>query len=553
MNKIVRIAGEFGAVSCPSCHPVRSLFFFPFVFFLASLAAASPSPRPNILFIAIDDLRPELGCYGASYARTPNIDALAARGVRFARAYCQEAICGPSRASLLTGLRPDSSRVTDNDTYFRDTAPDVITLPEHFRRNGYETAYAGKIFHGRMTDEARSWNRKATFPARQGAMEYQRPENIELVRRKLAEAEARFGPEAKYGLGCGPATEDADAPDDVYPDGRIAQAAVLTLREIKDRPFFLGVGFLKPHLPFVAPKKYWDLYDAATIPLSPNPLPPSASTSLALHSSFELRTRADIPKSGPIDEALARRLRHGYLACASFVDAQVGRVIAELDRLGLRENTIIMLWGDHGWHLGDLGIWGKATNHEIAARAPLIVSAPRQKARGKAAGGLVEFIDMYPTLCALAGLPLPPHLQGESFAPLLDDSSLPGKAAALTQFPCPALREWAARPLSKEMRETFFGPLIAGAEARLATEFGARWSRDLFEKYVMGYAIRTERHRLIRWVDTREPARALATELYDHQSDPNETTNIANDPASAALLHELENLIQATLKQGPRS
>ncbi|MCC6354570.1 MAG: sulfatase [Verrucomicrobiae bacterium] len=528
--------------------PTRS--FHALFLLLSSLAAASASPRPNVLFIAIDDLRPELGCYGAPHARTPHIDALAARGVRFTRAYCQEAICGPSRASLMTGLRPDRAGVVDNETYFRDTVPAIVTLPEHFRRSGYETVYAGKIFHGRMTDDGRSWSRGATFPPGRAGMEYQRAENVELVKRRQQEAEAKYGPEARYGLGCGPATEDADAPDSAYMDGRIAEAAILTLRDIKGRPFFLGVGFHKPHLPFVAPKKYWDLYDPAEIPLGPNPDPPQNATSLARHSSFELRTRADIPKSGPVDEALARRLRHGYLACASFADAQIGKVLAELDRLGLRENTIVMLWGDHGWHLGDLGIWGKATNYEIAARAPLIVAAPSRKARGRAADGLVEFIDMYPTLCELAGLPLPPHLDGRSFAPLLDDPTRPGKAAAITQFPSPALREWAAMPLSPGMRETFFGPLIGAAESRLAVEFRDAWSRDRFERHVMGYAVRTDRHRMIRWVDVREPDSALASELYDHQTDPHETTNIAPDPASTQLLQELTRLIPQPPKPG---
>ena len=231
---------------------------------LASLAGAGASPRPNVLFIAIDDLRPELGCYGAPHARTPHIDALAARGVHFSRAYCQEAICGPSRASVMTGLRPDRAGVVENETYFRDTVPDVVTLPEHFRRHGYETVYAGKIFHGRMTDDGRSWSRRAIFPPGRAGSEYQRPENAELVKRRQQDAEARYGPEAKYGLGCGPATEDADAPDSAYMDGRIAEAAILTLREIQDRPFFLGVGFHKPHLPFVAPKRYWELYDHQT-------------------------------------------------------------------------------------------------------------------------------------------------------------------------------------------------------------------------------------------------------------------------------------------------
>ena len=509
---------------------------------LHKMAHAETSGRPlNVLFIAVDDLRPELGCYGTPVVKTPHIDALAERGLRFNRAYCQQAICGPSRTSLMTGLRPDSSGAVHNDVYFRKTVPDVVTLPQQFIAHGYESIYTGKVYHAQMRDEEKSWSGKAVFP-KAGAPPvagYALPENRALVKRRQEEVKQKYPGKKVGGLACGPATEAADVPDNAYADGRTADSAIATLQKIKDpstalgagKPFFLAVGFHKPHLPFVAPQRYWDLYDPTKIPLAENGSAPIDAPAMGLHSSFELRTRADIPKSGPIDDKLARRLLHGYLACASYVDAQIGRVLAELDRLGLRDTTVVILWGDHGWHLGEMGIWGKATNYEIAARTPLIISAPGMKARGKASGALVELIDMYPTLCDLAGVPVPKHVEGTSFAPLLSDPGRPWKTAAFSQFPCPALREWAALPLSEAMRKTFFGPLITEKEQLIEDELPGEWSREKFEEHVMGYTMRTDRYRLVRWVDVRNPEKALAVELYDHQADPHETKNIAAEKA----------------------
>ncbi|MFZ5830235.1 MAG: sulfatase [Planctomycetota bacterium] len=510
-------------------------------------------PRVNVLFIAIDDLRPELGCFGHKLVKSPNIDRLAAGGVRFERAYCQQAICGPSRASLMTGLRPDSVGVVHNETYFRDTRPEIVTLPEHFKNHGFDTLYQGKIYHGRFVDAERSWSRKPVavkrlLPPDVGG--YQLPESQALVRQRREEVQREFPGLPVGGLDCGPATEAADVPDEAYADGHTAAVAVRTLQELKDKPFFFGVGFLKPHLPFVAPKKYWDLYDPKDIELATNCFAPKNATSLGLHSSFELRTRVGIPKSGPIDDELARHLIHGYLACVSYVDAQVGKVLDELDRLGLAENTVVMLWGDHGWHLGQHGIWGKATNYEIATRAPLVVRAPWMSAKGASSRALVEFVDMYPTLCELAGVPLPAHLEGASFAPLLSEPDLPWKKAAFSQFPSPALREWAALPLSEPMRKTFFGPLIREAEARLEAESPARYNRERYENHVMGYTMRTDRHRLVRWVDLTHPdGEPIAVELYDHQIDPEENVNLANEPQYADVVASLT----AQMKAGWRA
>ncbi len=507
--------------------------------------------RPNVLFVAVDDLRPELGCYGQKLVHSPNIDRLAREGMRFNRAYCQVAICGPSRASLMTGLRPDSTGVVDNVTYFRDTVPDVVTLPQHFRNHGYETLYIGKIYHGTMRDEEKSWSRKAVYPKsgyQRDVGGYQLPENQSLVKRRREEVKKEYGDVKIGGMACGPATECADVPDNAYQDGRNTDAAIVTLRQLKSgKPFFLAVGFHKPHLPFVAPKKYWDMYDPKEIELANNPFAPKEAPSVGMHSSFELRVRYGVPKSGPIPDDMACNLIHGYLACASYVDAQIGRIVKELERLGLLrrtpdggENTIIMLWGDHGWHLGEHALWGKATNFEVATRSPLIVSFPGMKTAGQSSNALVELIDMYPALCELAGLPVPKHLEGTSFVPLLASPGRRWKSAAFSQFPCPALREWAALPLSAAMRDTFFGPLIRQVEQKLRTEAPERYSQELYNNHLMGYSMRTDRYRLTIWTDMRHPnSEPIAVELYDAQRDPDENVNIAGNPENAQLIKKL--------------
>lgn len=511
------------------------------------VSASFATDRPNVLFIAIDDLRPELGCYGNAEVKTPHLDRLATTGVRFDRAYTQYAICGPSRACIMTGLRPDTLKIQEIDTYFRDTVPDVVTLPQHFKANGYESLYIGKVFHGTQTDDALSWSRSIKASGGKGS-EYQLPESLATIKKRREEAAAKYGADAQLqGMSNGPAWEGADAPDNAYPDGRTADGAIATLRELKGgKPFFLGVGFIKPHLPFVAPKKYFDLYDPAKLTLNDGIVGPKDAPTIGRHSSFELRTRTLVPTSGPIDDPTSRELLRAYYACASYVDAQIGRVLAELDALGLRENTIIVVWGDHGWHLGEYGIWGKATNFEVATRVPLIVSAPKMAA-GKGSKALIEFVDVYPTLCDLTGLPLPKHLEGKSFAPLLTDPDQKWKPAAFSQFPSPALREWAARPLSPAMRGTFFGPVIAEVEAKLKQEHGDHYNAELFDNHVMGYSIRTDRYRYTAWLDRRAPtSEPLAEELYDHDADPHETVNIAKANPAITQTH-LEQL-RAQLK-----
>ncbi|NNJ26349.1 sulfatase [Alienimonas chondri] len=501
-------------------------------------APAAAGERPNVLFIAIDDLRPELGCYGNDLVHSPNLDALAADGMRFDRAYCQQAICSPSRASLMTGKLPDEIGVVENTAYFRELNPNIVTLPQHFRSRGYETVYSGKIYHGTMTDEEHSWSRPASrkgIPRPQTPGGYAVPENQRTFFANRDRILAQYGRERSGGLIHGPAFEAGDVPDAAYIDGYNTEVAIQTLGELTDgdKPWFLGMGYVRPHLPFNCPKKYFELYDRAEIGLPTNAAPPTDGSALGLHASFELRTRHGIPKDGPIGEELSRDLIHAYLACTSYVDAQIGRLLAALDEAGVRENTIVVVWGDHGWHLGEMGVWGKATNYEIATRVPLIVWTPpglvgNGAARGASTDALVELVDLYPTLCDLAGLSTPDGLAGTSFRPLLIDPDQRGKSVARSQFPSPALREWAANPLSPGMRETFFGPLITEVEAGVAEQHGDDWDRTLFESHVMGYSDRTDRYRLVRWVDRRTPnAAPLFVELYDHETDPAETTNVA--------------------------
>ena len=538
--------------------------FFLFLFYIFSCktkekpTTPEEKTKPNIVFIAVDDLRPELGCYDSDIAITPNIDKLASTGLRFNKAYCQEAICSPSRASLMTGARPESINVIENFTYFRDANPDIVTLPQHFKNNGYETVHTGKIFHKpSFADLDISWSRKPAYDKMSIKKEntpggYALLENQVLFKKNRANVIAKYGKNApRNGLGKGPAYENADVPDTFYEDGYNAELAIATLKDLQeknpDKPFFLGMGMKKPHLDWLAPKKYWDMYDPSKIKLTDQNNAPIDGAAMGLHPSFELRARFGIPKKGPISEDLAKKLKHAYLASISYIDAQIGKLISAIDEQGLRENTIIILWSDHGWHLGEMGIWGKATNYEISTRVPLIIATPSmtKEIKGTTSEALVELVDMYPTLADLAELPLPKHLEGQSFKPLLDNPNKKWKDAAFSQFPSPALREWAANPLSKGMRETYFGPLIEEVETKIKKQQKDKWDRNLFENYLMGYAMRTEDYRLIVWKDYRDTnAEPVFIELYDHKTDPNETVNIANKKP------ELTNTLLAQFNKG---
>lgn len=507
--------------------------------------------KPNILFIAVDDLRPELGSYGSDIARTPNIDRLAAEGLQFNRAYCQQAICSPSRASLMTGARPETINIIENYTYFRDLHPDIVTLPQHFRNNGYETVYSGKIYHNaKFSDPEKSWSREPVaidLPRPNYPGGYALPENQDIYKKNQAAIREKYGEGATshYALGRGPAFEKADVPDYAYGDGYNTEVAIATMQEMiarGDKPFFMGLGFKLPHLDWNAPKKYWDMYDPEEIPMATHATAPEDGAAMGLHASFELRVRHGIPKSGPIEGDLATTCKHAYLASVSYVDALIGKMISALEEAGVRENTIIILWSDHGYHLGDMGVWAKATNYEIATRVPLIIWTPDMPTenRGKKSDALVELVDMYPTLSELAGLELPDHLEGQSFTPLLEDPDRSWKTAAFSQYPNPALREWAANPLTQSMRETYFGPLIEAVEERIIAQQGEKWDREMFENDLMGYAMRTDQYRIVVWKDRTKPdAAPLFIELYDHKVDPHESKNIAADePALTQQLME---------------
>ena len=457
---------------------------------LALPALAQPK-RPNVLFIAVDDLRPELGCYGAKTILTPNIDRIAKQGMTFLRAYCQQAVCSPSRTSLMTGARPDTTKVWDLVTHFRDAMPGVVTLSQHFKDNGYFVQGLGKIFHPGY-DDPRSWSTP-----------WQTARAPNYAKVKTAEV---LDEDAKQKSKDGPAFELADVVDEFYKDGKVAAMAVEALRSLasKPSPFFLAVGFAKPHLPFVSPKKYWDMYDPAEIKLAPNPYRPKDSPEYALTTSGELRNYHGQPAEGPIPDALARQLKHGYYAATSYTDAQIGKLLDELERGGLRQNTVIVLWGDHGWKLGEHGEWCKHSNVENDTNAPLLLSVPGMKQAGQRTKALVEFVDVYPTLSEIAGLPLPGHLEGTSFKPLLENPQRAWKSAAFSQYP----------------RQT----------------------------KLMGYSMRTDRYRFTVWVSRQNHDNVESMELYDHQTDPQEDTNIANVPANASLVTSVSPSVRDAMK-----
>jgi iduronate 2-sulfatase len=487
----------------------------------ASFAWCADEPRLNVLLIAVDDLRPEAGCYGNPVIRTPAIDRLARQGTVFLRAYCQQAVCSPSRTSLLLGRRPDTTRIYDLQTHFRKYLPDVVTLPQHFKQHGYHTQGLSKIYHNGLDDPA-SWSVPHWSPPGPG---YGKPETLEDLNQQQKKLRGEFkGPavevlerDAKTGMALkvsparyrarGPAWEDPDVPDEALPDGKTTVRAIELLQQLKDKPFFLAVGYLKPHLPFVAPKKYFDLYKREQLRLAANPFPPKDVPALALTNWGELRSYKGIPAEGPLPDAVALDLIHAYYASVSYIDAQVGRLLDELQRLGLHDKTVVVMWGDHGWHLGEHGLWCKHTNFEVATRSFLIVSAPGQKKPGAKTNALVEFVDIYPTLCQLCELPMPDGLEGTSFAPLLDAPDRPWKTAAFSQYP---------------------------------------------RGKIMGYSMRTDRYRYTEWRDPKAE-RPVAMELYDYQTDPAGNVNIAGSPEAAKLIEQLGQQLKAGWQQaGPR-
>jgi iduronate 2-sulfatase len=440
--------------------------------------------QPNVLLICVDDLKPAIGCFGDQHAVTPNLDQLATEGVRFDAAYCNQAVCSPSRNALMTGLRPQTIGIYDLGTHFRLAVPDAITFSQYFIQHGYHAEGLGKIFHtghGNIDDQA-SWS----VPSwRASAETYALPANVAAIK-----------PDAK-GKKRGPATEAADVPDDTYDDGRVADEAIKRLQQAAakpEQPFFLAVGFVKPHLPFVAPQKYWDLYEPAKLPMPTVETAPVDAPSYAPTSGGELRNYTNMPK-GEIDEVTTRHLIHGYYAATSFTDAQIGKVLGTLDRLDLTKNTIIVLWGDHGWHLGDHGMWCKHTNYEQATRIPVIISAPGG-ARNAGTSALIETVDIYPTVAELAGIEVPEQIDGISFAATVRDPKVQARTHVTHVYP---------------------------RDAKL------------------GRAIRNERYRMVEWNEIGAAAEESEIELYDYQSDPLETRNVAemNPEVVSAMRAEL--------------
>lgn len=452
---------------------------------------------PNVLFIAIDDLRPALGCYGDPIAITPNIDRLASKGTVFNRAYCQLAVCGPSRLSLLSGRRPDTIQVWDLKSHFRETFPELVTLPQHFKNHGYDTRSIGKIYHGSgapMKDPP-SWSEEPLYDSgRKHEWRYASPENLAVDTLKRT------------------ATEAEDVPDNTFVDGLVCDAAEAALETYSKtgQPFFLGVGFRKPHLPFVAPKKYWDLYKREKIPKPETDTHPHGAPEYALRTWNEIEGYTDIPKQlNEISPEKIQELRHGYYACISYIDTLVGRLLDTLDQLDLQNNTIICFWSDHGFHLGEQGLWTKANNYELAARVPLILSVPGQSNQGSTTDALVELVDLYPTLTELCKIPQTSGLEGLSLKPLLDDPNRPWKTAAFSQYP----RDYTA------IKHDRHGD-------------------------VMGYALRTDRFRYVQWKDWNS-GEALAEELYDHQNDPLEMKNLAPLSEYATILKSHQRQLKA--------
>lgn len=471
----------------------RVLLVLASLLLLASDVRAADAPRLNVLHVIADDLRCDLGCYGGP-AKTPTLDALAKRGVLFETACCQQALCNPSRSSFLTGRRPDTLHLWHNGVHFREKNPDVTTLPLWFKNQGYTTRNVGKIFHNWHTKEKgdrRSWSAEEFLHyANHG-------DDVAKVKGELPPNTA-----LKYGrmYGASGICECRDVPDNAYFDGRVADEAIRVLGEVKDGPFYLAVGFWKPHAPFNAPKKYWDLYDRSRLPAF-DPSRPKGAPEVAFHDGRELRGVP--PRQVDFTPEQVAEIRHGYLANISYLDAQLGRILAALEKQGLAGRTVVVFHSDHGYHLGEHQLWAKTSNFEYDARVPMIVVPPGTTQAGKTVKTAVELLDLFPTLCDLCRLKQPAGLEGTSLAATVTEGAAPTKKVAFTQHPRPA----------------YF---------------------DRTEKGVpdaMGYSVRTAHVRYTEWRDW-ETGKVLGAELYDHPGDERELTNRSDRPTSPTTLAE---------------
>ncbi|MBM3442607.1 MAG: sulfatase [Bacteroidetes bacterium] len=513
---------------------------------LAAIAASAQPRRPNILFIAVDDLKPEIGAYGSRIAKTPNLDRLAASGTAFLANYCQQAVCGPTRASLLTGMRPDYTKVWDLKTRMRDMHPDILSLPQYFKSQGYTSQGIGKVYDPRCVDDETdgpSWSvpyhktKDAYFAAEYGKPavgRYQHPDNRTAAERYAREAQEKGLSKAATNdyvqEKVKPAVESADVPDNAYADGANVLQAIDILGGLAkvSSPFFFAVGLSKPHLPFVSPKRYWDLYNRQDMPVADYTTMPKNAPPIAMHNSGEIRSYTDIsPLIDPATEKgygltlsveKQRELLHGYYAAVSYLDANVGKLLRALDSLGLQENTIVVLWGDHGWHLGDHNLWCKHSNFEQATRTPLIISAPGLKATRTNSPS--EFVDIFPTLCELTGLPIPAHLHGKSLVPVMKNPRHRVKEYSVSQYP--------------RSGNTFETQRLGYADSK-----------------VMGYSLRTDRYRYTVWMGDGwkswmpyDASKHISTELYDYHQDPGEKANHAGRPAMAAAQKELQGMME---------
>jgi len=496
---------------------------FYYLFFILSILLQSctdtiePSvKKPNILFIAVDDLRPELGIYGNKIIKSPNIDALGNDGVVFEKAFVQQAVCNPSRASVMTGLRPDYTKVWDLWTNFRDSIPDVVTLPQHLAKYGYVTTAIGKIYHNIFPDSL-SWTEPKIFlkqfPFDPDAY-YVSEENLEIQKQRIQDRiddnkkpkKDRFG---HYYVKAN-ATEIIDGPDSLYYDGAQNIKALDKIEGLAkgDKPFFFGIGYYRPHLPYNAPKKYWDLYHADSIPSASNPYIPSNIPAFSVNTNLEIRGYANYkdtpsPLEGSLDEERSKHLKHGYYASVSYVDKLIGDLIKKLKELNIYDNTIIVLWGDHGYKLGEHNAWAKFTNYKIDTHAPLIIKSHKMAHNGHKVNAFAEFVDIYPTLCDLTDTPLPDHLQGSSQLPLIDKSSLKGKEEVYSQF----------------LKESYWA-VPEGNEQ-------------------MGYSILTSDHHYIYWMNWKTKE-FTSDELYDLKNDPEENNNVSNNPENMEVISVLK-------------
>jgi arylsulfatase A-like enzyme len=477
------------------------LFLIPLFFSVLLISCQSEKEKPNILFIAVDDLRTELGCYGNSQIKSPNIDKLANEGLAFNRAYCQQPICMASRASLMSGLRPDTLNIY-NCLSLEEDAPGILTLDQHFENNGYEIWAAGKIYHHGIDYDVQFGDAYHKVKTEEVGRGYLSEEAIGIV----AELDKWYRENRdESGGGRGPAFEWPDVPDNAYQDGKMTDIAIEKLANFKtsEKPFFMAVGYKKPHLPFNAPKKYWDMYNADEIEPAKNPYHPENVSQYFDYNFGELRNYYGIPEGKvAFSDTLNKTLKHGYYACVSYIDAQIGRLLEGLKANGLDNNTIVIIWGDHGWKLGEHNMWCKHTQFQIDNHVPLIIKVPGQD--GASSDALVEFVDIYPSLCELAGIELPNHLQGTSFAPLIENPDKKWKEGVFSYWP---------------------------ASNRINPD-----------KVVMGYTVQTDRYRYTEWI-RESTGELMARDLFDHQSDPDENFGIANNPENEELMKNLSEML----------